>query len=226
MLRRIALWSIWSGFLIYILGFAPPIQPDTLQPVQTLLSGQIPAINPVMLALFSLIGIWLLIYACLMLADGRLQRLPAWAFLVAAIGTGIVGLIPYLALRDPNPRFFGRKDAAIRLFDSRQTGVILLISGVVLVGFALLGDWQAFMQEWLTNRFVHGMGLAFWVFWLVFPSLLGDDMARRGWQDDRVFWATAGIPLFGALVYLCLRPPLPSGQSREFVDRPLSQVRT
>jgi len=38
---------------------------------------------------------------------------------------------------------------------------------------------------------------------------LGDDMARRGLSDDRIFWAVSLVPLLGPLVYLCLRPPLP-----------------
>ena len=44
---------------------------------------------------------------------------------------------------------------------------------------------------------------------VIFPSLLGDDMARRGLSDDRIFWAVSLVPLLGPLVYLCLRPPLP-----------------
>ncbi|HEY9708066.1 MAG TPA: hypothetical protein V6D48_07655 [Oculatellaceae cyanobacterium] len=45
---------------------------------------------------------------------------------------------------------------------------------------------------------------------LIFPltSLFDDDMARRGLNDSRIFWAVALVPLFGPLVYLCLRPPL------------------
>lgn len=33
-------------------------------------------------------------------------------------------------------------------------------------------------------------------------------MAKRGINDRRIYWAVALIPLFGPLVYLCLRPPL------------------
>lgn len=45
---------------------------------------------------------------------------------------------------------------------------------------------------------------------LLFPltPLLDDDMARRGVQDRRVFWAVALVPLFGPLAYLCFRPQL------------------
>lgn len=212
MARSLGLWLIWVGFIAYVLLLAPPLQLDTLQPLQTLLSGKIPLINPVLISLFSLVGIWISIYSCLMFADGRMQRLSAWAFVLASLGTGILALIPYLALREPNQQFTGQKDPWLALLDSRSTGVILSLSTFVLLGFALIfGDWAAFWQEFLTNRFVHGMSLALCLFALLFPypTLLRDDMARRGLtHESQLFWLTAFMPLLGPLVYLCLRPPL------------------
>lgn len=210
--RRLFLWLIWLGFIIYLLVLAPPLQADTFQPIQMLLAGKLPLINPVHLSLFSLVGIWLLIYSCLVFPDGRMQRLPAWVFMAGSIGTGTIALIPYLALREPNQQFSGQKDLWLDLLDARLTGVILTLSTVVLLAFAfVLGDWAAFGHEFLTNRFIHGMSLAFCLFCLLFPypTLLKDDMARRGLSDDsQLFWLVALIPLFGPLAYLCLRPPL------------------
>ncbi|MBD2099745.1 hypothetical protein [Leptolyngbya sp. FACHB-261] len=210
--RKLLLWLIWLGFIVYVLLFAPPVQPDTFQPLQTLLSGQIPTINPVIVSLFSLVGIWLLIYSCLTFADGRMQRVPAWAFMLASVATGVLGLIPYLALREPNQSFSGHKDTWLKWLDSRSTGLILAFSTIVLLAFALFfGDWSAFSQEFQTNRFVHAMSLAFLLFCFLFPfpTLLSDDMARRGLSSDsQLFRLVAFIPLFGPLAYLCLRPPL------------------
>lgn len=212
MKRKLLLWLVWLGFIVYVLLFAPPLQPDTFQPVQSLLAGQLPWINPVVISLFSLVGIWLLIYSALVFADGRMQRLPAWAFMLASVGTGVVALIPYLALREPNQSFAGQKDPWLAVLESRLTGVILTISTLVLFAFALLfGDWPAFVQEFQTNRFIHGMSLALCLFALLFPypTLLNDDMARRGLtSDSQLFWWVALLPLFGPLLYLCLRPPL------------------
>lgn len=210
--RKLVLWLVWLGFISYLLFFAPPLQPDTFQPLQTLLSGQIPLLNPVIVSLFSMVGIWILIYSCLIFPDGRMQRLPAWAFVLASLGSGVLGLIPYLALREPNQRFTGQKDPWLTMLDSRLTGIILAISTFVLLAFALLfGNWPAFWHEFLTNRFVHGMSLAFCLFTVLFPypTLLSDDMARRGLTtDSQLFWLTALVPLLGPLIYLCLRPPL------------------
>jgi hypothetical protein len=212
MARSLTLWLIWLGFIVYLIFFAPPIQADTFQPLQTLLSGQIPLINPVILSLFSMVGIWLLIYSCLIFADGRMQPLPAWMFVLASVGTGVIGLIPYLALRQPNRSFSGEKDAWLAVLDSQKTGVVLAISTVILVAFAVVwGDWAGFAQEFMTNKFVHGMSLAFCLFCVLFPypTLLQDDMARRGLtSDSQLFQIVAWVPLFGPLAYLCLRPPL------------------
>ncbi len=210
--RRLGLWVIWLGFIIYLVLLAPPLQSDTFQPLQLLLAGKLPLINPVHISLFSLVGIWLLIYSGLIFPDGRMQRLPAWAFMVGSIATGTIALIPYLALREPNQQFAGQKDGWLDLLDARLTGVILTLSTIVLLAFAIvLGDWSAFGHEFLTNRFIHGMSLAFCLFCFLFPypTLLKDDMARRGLSNDsQLFWLVALIPLFGPLAYLCLRPPL------------------
>lgn len=210
--RKLVLWLVWIGFIAYVLLFAPPLQPDTFQPVQTLLSGQLPSINPVIVSLFCMIGIWLLIYSCLIFADGRMQRLPAWAFILASVGMGVIALIPYLAIREPNQEFSGDKDAWLELLDSQSTGVILSVSTIILLAYALFfGDWSAFVQEFQTNRFIHGMSLAFCLLCLLFPfpTLLSDDMARRSLNSNsQLFWLVALVPLFGPLAYLCLRPPL------------------
>lgn len=210
-MRRITLWLLWLGFIIYILLFSPPLQSDTFRPIQILLNGQLPSINPVLISLFSLIGIWLLIYSCLIFIDGRMQRLPAWAFMLASVGSGVLGLIPYLAMRQPNQEFTGSKDRWLMLLDARSTGVVLAASTAVLLAYAIFwGDWAAFAAEFQTNRFVHGMSLAFCLFCLLFPypTLFSDDRARRGLAADSQDSWIAWIPLFGALAYLCSRPPL------------------
>jgi hypothetical protein len=52
------------------------------------------------------------------------------------------------------------------------------------------------------------MSLDFCLLSLLFPILLADDMARRDWKNQQLFWLIALIPLFGPLIYLCIRPPL------------------
>ncbi|MFB2935916.1 DUF2834 domain-containing protein [Aerosakkonemataceae cyanobacterium BLCC-F154] len=209
MSRKIALWSLWAGFILYILLFAPPVQASTLTLLKNLFTGDWLEINPIIFSLFSLVGIWLLIYSCLMLIDGRMQKIAAWPFLLAGIATGVMGLIPYLALREANQEFSGKKDILLKLFDSRWTGLILTISTIILLIYGLtMGNWQDFIVQFKTSRFINGMSLAFCLFYLLFPTLLGDDIARRGVENKPILQLVSLIPLLGALFYLCWRPPL------------------
>ncbi|HEY9649390.1 MAG TPA: hypothetical protein V6C95_01920 [Coleofasciculaceae cyanobacterium] len=99
--------------------------------------------------------------------------------------------------------------------DSRQTGIALGLATVGFLTYAMVaGDWGDFVHQLHTSRFVYLMSWDFCLMWLVFPALLGDYMARRGLRDEGIFWAVALVPLFGAIAYLCLRPPLPESSSR------------
>jgi hypothetical protein len=151
----------------------------------------------------------LLIYSGLLFFDGRMQWIPFWPFAIASLGSGTLGLLPYLALREQNQEFAGDKDGFLQLLDSRFYGIILTLStvGLLVYGFGL-GDWGDFVQQFQSDRFINGMSLAFCLFCLLFPTVLGDDMARRGLNNPLVFWAVALVPLLGPLAYLCLRPPL------------------
>ncbi len=224
MTRKIALWLIWIGFIGYILFLAPPPQPSTVKLLKNLFTGNWLEINPIILSLFSLIGIWIQIYSCLIFADGRMQKIPAWPFVLASSATGVIGLIPYLALRESNQAFSGEKDGLIKLLDSRLTSVGLALSTVVLLGYALLfGDWGEFIYQFQTSRFINGMSLAFCLFCLLFPTLLGDDMARRGFQNSLLFWTFSLLPLIGSVAYICLRPPLQE-TSAEVAPKPLAST--
>lgn len=97
------------------------------------------------------------------------------------------------------------------MLDRRSTGVVLLFSTIALLAYAVIaGDWGDYVQQFQTRHFVHLISLDFCLMCLIFPltSLFDDDMARRSLHDSRIFWAVALAPLFGPLVYLCLRPPL------------------
>lgn len=208
--RKIALWLLWLGFILYIFFLAPPPQPSTVILLKNLFTGNWTEINPIILSLFSLVGIWLLIYSCLIFIDGRMQKIPAWPFLLTSVVTGVIGLTPYLALREPNQAFSGEKDGLVKLFDSRFTGIILAFSTVVLLAYGIiLGDWENFIYQFQTSRFVNGMSIAFCLFCLLFPTLLGDDMARRNFHNSSIFWLISLVPLIGPLFYICLRPTLP-----------------
>lgn len=209
MSKKIGFALLWLSFSIYAFALAPPAQPDTLALIIRLSSGQWAGINPLVVALFNLMGIWPMIYACLALIDGIGQKIPAWPFVAGSFGVGAFALLPYLALRERNPSFPGEKDKLLSLLDSPWTGRLLAVGAVGLLSYGLLqGDWSDFVQQWQTNRFIHVMSLDFCLLCAVVAPLLKDDMAKRNLDHSRLFWGAVLVPLLGVLFYLAVRPPL------------------
>jgi hypothetical protein len=210
MAKRITFWLLWLGFLIYAFNFAPPEQPGTFDLILDLSTGKWDGINPVIIALFNLMGIFPLIYACMLLIDGRGQKIWAWVFSVISFAVGAFAILPYLGLRQDNPEFVGEKDWLLKVLDSNWFAVSLTLGATALTGYAIFyGNWGDFVQQWQTNRFIHVMSLDFCLLCALFPALLGDDMQRRNIKNQSIFWIIGSIPLFGALFYLALRPQLP-----------------
>lgn len=213
--RKVALSVLWVTSLVYAFGFAPPNQPNTFDLIARLSTAQLEGINPLIVALFNIMGVWPLIYSSLLLFDGRMQKVWAWPFVIASFGVGAFGLLPYLILREPNASFTGQKTVVLKLLDSRWWGGAIAVGAFALVIYgATQGNWLDFIAQWQTNRFIHVMSLDFCLLCLLFPTLLGDDMARHGFSPAHktthwIFWAVSLIPFLGSAVYLVLRPPLP-----------------
>ena len=209
MFKKVALTLIWVGFVSYAFLLAPPDSPNTIDLIKNLSTGQVQGVNPLIVALFNIMGVFPMIYSCVMYLDGKGQKLPAWLFSTASFAVGAFAILPYLIFRKPNPTFLGQKNWFLKLLDSRWTGAIIALGAIALVVHGVTqGDWNDFVQQWQTSRFIHVMSLDFCLLCALFPTLLGDDMARRGLTDRRIFWAVSLVPLFGAIAYLTLRPPV------------------
>ncbi|MBD1831599.1 DUF2834 domain-containing protein [Cyanobacteria bacterium FACHB-472] len=216
--RKVVLFLIWVTFVAYTIWLAPLDQPDTLPLVKNLLTFQLEEVNAILTSIFWLMGLWPMIYACLMFADGKMQNFRVWPYFIGSNGIGVICLIPYLILRKSNQDFDSRKDYLLKILDYRLTGIFLVLITVGLLAYAIMaGDWANYIQQFQTRTFVHLISLDFCLMCLTFPltSLFDDDMARRGLKDYRIFWAVALVPLFGPLTYLCLRPSLPENSSVE-----------
>ncbi len=207
MIRKVTFGLLWLGFIAYAFFLAPAEQPDTFELIKNLSTGNWQGINPLIISLFNIMGIWPFVYSAVLFFDGRNQKIPAWPFASAAFALGAFALLPYLALREPNQKFVGKKNPFLEILDSRILGILLTIGATVLFTYSLQGDWGDFVQQWQNSRFIHVMSLDFVMLSLLFPTLLGDDLTRRGWQNHQLFWLFT-IPLFGALIYLCVRPPV------------------
>ncbi|XGV95358.1 MAG: DUF2834 domain-containing protein [Leptolyngbya sp. BL-A-14] len=219
--RKIGFWLVWIAFVTYAFLLAPPDRPDTLELIKNLSTGQIAGINPLIVALFNIMGVMPMLYSCVLFIDGRMQKIPAWLFATASFAVGAFAIVPYLALREPNGSFAGKKNWLLKLLDSRWLALGLAIAAFGLLFYGISqGNWSDFVQQWQSSRFIHVMSLDFCLLSLLFPALVRDDMTRRGITDDRHFWAVALLPLFGAVGYLVLRPPLQEQPERAVSAQP------
>ncbi|MEN9232547.1 MAG: hypothetical protein Q6J18_07320 [Gloeomargarita sp. DG02_3_bins_56] len=204
------LWMVWLGLLGYAFTLAPPEQPDTLDLIQRLVRFQVAGINPLIVALFNLMGVWPGIYAAILLTDGRGQKIPAWPFVAGSFALGAFALLPYLALRRPYREWHGSVPWLLRLWNSRFLGAIWLVLTVGFLGYGLSqGSWPEWWQAFQTSRFIHVMSLDFLLLSLLFPLVLWDDMARRRLNPHPWFALVSALPLVGSALYLTLRPKLP-----------------
>lgn len=196
--------------------------PETWALIQDLSSGQWEGINPTIIALFNLMGIWPLIYACVLFIDGRGQRVRAFPFAVGSFFVGAFALLPYLALRKPGQPFEGKKGWFLRIQDSRWLAGAIALGAIPLISLGLFqGNWGDFVQQWQSSRFIHVMSLDFVMLWLLFPTLLADDMARRGMMGLRTWRAIALLlPMLGAIAYLLARPSLPDPSIEASLQEP------
>jgi len=208
--QKIILAILWFGFIVYAFFLAPPNQPDTFELITKMSLGEWQGINSLIISLFNLMGIWPAVYACILFADGRGQRLRAFPFVLGSFAVGAFSLLPYLIFRQPNPQFSGSKDWLLKIWDSRITAIVLLIGALILLIFGFFqGNWQDFIQQWKSDRFIHVMSLDFCLLSLLFPLLVQDDLKRREMKTSWLFTGITVFPLLGPLIYLSLRAHLP-----------------
>ncbi|MGG6293974.1 hypothetical protein ACQ4M4_06085 [Leptolyngbya sp. AN02str] len=230
MARKWILAAIWLSFVGYTLWLAPLDRSYTWSLARKLLTLQWNDLNAYIPAIFSLMGIWPMIYACMMFADGRSQNFRVWPYFIGANFTGVLCLLPYLIVRQPNAQFYGSKDKWLAMLDRRSTGIVLLLSTIGIFAYALIaGDWSDYVAQFQTRHFVHLISIDFLLMCLTFPitTLWQNDMARRGFHHPKLAWEIATIPLFGPLYYLCIRPPLrenSASQPTQATQRPISSA--
>jgi hypothetical protein len=216
MMNKIFFWLLWLGFVGYAAILAPPDRPETLQLIIDLSTGKWAGINPLVIALFNLMGILPMVYAALILIDGKTQRIPAGLFVAASFAVGAFAILPYLALREPNSRSIDAEERSgmMKFVDSRWLGILLSIGTIVLLVYGISrGNWDDFIQQWQTSKFIHVMSLDFCLSILLLPILIRDDIGRRNFANPGTIQLLSLVPLFGGLIYLCIRPSLIDSRS-------------
>ena len=198
-------WLIWLLFTGYAFLLAPPDSPETLQLIINLSTGQWMGINPLIIALFNLMGLWPMIYATVMLFDGPDQKFRPGFFNAASFAVGAFAILPYLGLRQPHKNVMVTSTPLLKFLDNRWLVVAIGIGSIGLLSYGFTqGNWSDFVHSWQTQRFIHVMTLDFLMLSALFPVLVKDDLSRRGGQSW--LWWLSWIPLLGAIAYLYLRP--------------------
>lgn len=209
MIQTIIFLSIWFALISYGFFFSPPDDPNTLDLIVNLSSGQWEGINPYIICLFNIMGILPFIYASLLIIDGRGQKLMATPFVIGSFFLGAFALLPYFAFRQSNNEFTGEKTKVINVLDSRFLAILTTIGCLVLITIAIVkGDWQDFVIQWQSNKFINMMTLDFCCLSVLFPTIVYDDLKKRDIDNPQIFWILSFIPLFGTLIYICYRPAL------------------
>lgn len=212
MSRKLFLSFLWLALIIYSVvssaSFSGTFQED-LDLILKLSLGEWSNINPLIIAIFYLMGIFPLIYAALILFDGTEQKISPYPFFIGSIGLGAFVLLPYFILRQPNTTWNGEKSWFLKILDSRLMAITSTIAVIVLLVWGITqGNWSDFVTQWHSTKFVHIMSLDFCLLCFLFIAILGDDLERRG-VEQGILSSVAFIPLFGVLIYWCLRPQLP-----------------
>ncbi len=216
--RKIVFGLIWFILVIYSVIFTiakvKSSNPEAFQQDLDLIINmsiiEWNGINPIIIAIFFIMGILPWVYGAFILFDSKDQKLSPYPFFITSFGLGAFALLPYFAFRNPDTAWQKEKGLLLKVLDSRLMAIISFISVLAFFVWGLInGDWSDFVTQWHNSQFVHVMSIDFCILSLLLPAaILKDDMERRGIKDIKLFWAIALTPLFGSLVYWCIRPQL------------------
>ncbi|CAK9081740.1 Hypothetical protein SCF082_LOCUS38883 [Durusdinium trenchii] len=236
--RTIAVALVWIVLLGYSFFLAPGKSPDAREADQVLLNQVLStpfdgSVSPLFVCIFNMLGIWPVIYSATLLPGADRQApVPAYPFVFASFFLGAFALSPYLALREY--RGTAGESGSLDWFtanvlESRFTALLLLAGAVYLALFALgngaigavapSAAWVQFLPVFASSLTAHVSSIDFMVLWMFFSPVLLEDGRRRGvflghpdsWDaaDKARFAFCAAVPVFGGLVWLLSRPPLP-----------------
>ncbi|MEM7595607.1 MAG: DUF2834 domain-containing protein [Cyanobacteria bacterium P01_A01_bin.83] len=216
MLRRIFLSVLWLTFVGYAFIYVNSViqsQESDWDLIVKLSLGQFTGINPFIVAIFLIMGIFPTTYAAFILFDADEQKIPPAPFAIASFALGAFALLPYLVLRKSNTTWQGNKNWILKILDSSLLAIIASIAMLVLLIWGVTqGNWSDFVTQWQSSMFINVMSIDFCILSLLFPAIAGDDLKRRG-VESGILKFIPYVPLLGGFIYWCFRPKLPETES-------------
>ncbi|KHE67479.1 hypothetical protein [Halobacillus sp. BBL2006] len=196
--RRYIFLALWAAFVLYAWQIAPTGDQGYLQQLMTMEDP-----DPLLLMLFSLLGIYPAVFAILILSHDK-SRFPAWPFVVGSFMLGAFALLPYFFLSNTKNYRSNRTPAWLQKFlEFTSIHMLLLLGSLVLIFHGFLnGDFSLYWQAFETSQFVHVMTIDFFV-------LTGLSMYVIGWEQEKHggkrYWSLIGmVPIIGVLLYIIL----------------------
>lgn len=218
-----ALVFAFYGALIFYAAFVAPGQTPYrdqyfVEKLVGLRSNDGFVINTILFCEFYIMGLWPVVYSCLLLPSARNKKggVPAWPFLVPSFAVGAFSLLPYFGLWQPPPPKVTNEELKkfpLNVLENKLVAYGALLSGVGLaVTVALAGaeQWTEMLQFVRESKFIHVMSVDFLTLSTLAPFWVYNDMATRRWLDKGAWLLPLTlVPYLGPALYLVLRPPLP-----------------
>jgi hypothetical protein len=211
MLRKLLFGSIWLALVTYaiIVSSSKNSFPEDFDLIINLSLAHLEGINPIITAIFYIMGIFPVIYAAFLLFDAKEAKISPYPFVITSFGVGAFALLPYLALRQPNITGNKEKNWLLKILDSRLLAIISSLTFIILVAWGITkGNWSDFAVQWQNSQFLEVMSLDFCILSCLLPTVVPADLERREIKSQQFFWLAILIPVLGTLIYWCLRPQL------------------
>ncbi|WP_051314624.1 hypothetical protein [Alteribacter aurantiacus] len=193
---------VWLGLLAYTFFLAPGVSLGDDPIAQSLISGQFEGVDPLVVTVFSMLGLYPVIFLMLLIPKD-IYRWPAWPFALFSFGLGAFTILPYLAFRKEAVRETTRGPKWVRsVLVNPVTIILALLVAVGLYftgvnGGSLTAYGEAFMNSHLVSTMTVDLLVILWVtYWL----------AKYEWRL-RFSWL-AFIPAIGILILLLRRKQL------------------
>lgn len=200
-LKFLALFFLLASIILIILTFELPSEQE-IRLISNLIFLKFATLEPLIIIVFYLLGIWPAVQAILLYGDGRDKRIPAWPFILASFFTGAYVLSVYILVRESKNAKKQDKRSQ-RLINSRFWGIFLLIitAGLFILGF-ILGNFQSYIDALQKYLFVRIMTIDFLLFTLITPITIYIHSVNNSIDISLYILVSGMIPILGALYYI------------------------
>ncbi|WP_226654241.1 hypothetical protein [Pseudalkalibacillus hwajinpoensis] len=155
-MKRILLFIIWLGFILYAVFVAPEGNGSYLSDLFTMNHS-----DAGLFAMFSLLGVFPAVFAILLLRDDS-GSVPAWPFVLGSFALGAFSLLPYFFLNKKRSRSNRTPDKLRKFLDSKVLSLFLLVLALGLMVYGIsAGDGMVYQKAFLESNFVHVMTIDF-----------------------------------------------------------------